>query len=195
LLHDQVGLRPIRWRDAPVWTELRRRNSDWLRPWEATPPFGGWEYRDSPSTFFAMVRQLHRQARTGSSAPFAVLFRGEFVGQLTVGNIVRGSLNGGHLSYWLDQRVAGRGIMPTAVALVVDHCFGDLRLHRLEVNVRPENMASRRVMEKLRFREEGLRSRYLHIAGSYRDHLCYAITPEDVPEGLLARWTGGRRAG
>ena len=61
-------------------------------------------------------------------------------------------------------------------------------LHRVEASIRPENQASRRVVEKLGFREEGLRRRYLHIDGSWRDHLCYALTVEDVRGGLLARW-------
>lgn len=81
--------------------------------------------------------------------------------------------------------------MPTALALAVDHCFDVLRLHRVEVNVRPENHNSRRVVEKLGFREEGLRRRMLHIDGAWRDHLSYALTSEDVPGGLLRRWKAG----
>ena len=125
--------------------------------------------------------------------PFAVLYDGELVGQLNVGGIVRGSLHGCHLGYWIDSRVAGRGIMPTAVALVTDHCFWVAGLHRVEVNIRPENAASRRVVEKLGFREEGLRQRFLHIDGDWRDHLSYALVSEEVRGGLLARWqcTGG----
>jgi ribosomal-protein-alanine N-acetyltransferase len=78
--------------------------------------------------------------------------------------------------------------MPTALALVVDHCFGVARLHRVEANIRPENAASRRVVEKLGFRLEGTRERYIHIAGAWRDHLSYALTVEEVPGGLLRRW-------
>jgi ribosomal-protein-alanine N-acetyltransferase len=72
--------------------------------------------------------------------------------------------------------------------MAVDHCFFVVGLHRIEASIRPENQASRRVVEKLGFREEGLRRRYLHIDGAWRDHLCYALTVEDVPGGLLARW-------
>jgi ribosomal-protein-alanine N-acetyltransferase len=78
--------------------------------------------------------------------------------------------------------------MPTAVALAVDHCFLVLRLHRVEVNIRPENTASLRVVEKLGFRDEGLRRRYLHIDGAWRDHRSFALTAEEVPGGLLSRW-------
>ena len=82
--------------------------------------------------------------------------------------------------------------MPTAVALAVDHCFGVLRLHRMEVNIRPENAASLRVVEKLRFRYEGLRPRYLHIDGDWRDHLCFVLNDDEVPGGLLPRWRNER---
>ena len=92
------------------------------------------------------------------------------------------------MGYWIDESVAGRGIMPTAVALAVDHCFSIVGLHRIEINIRPENAASRRIPEKLGFRYEGLRERYLHIDGDWRDHLSYALVAGDVPGGLLATW-------
>lgn len=153
-------------------------------PWEATPP------RDlgPPVSFSTMVRGLRRQARAGTMLPFVVTYDGQLVGQLTVGGMTYGSLCSAHVGYWVDQRVAGRGVMPTAVALAVDHCFTTLRLHRVEVNIRPENTASLRVVEKLGFREEGLRRGYLHISGAWRDHRSFALLAEEVPGGLLARW-------
>lgn len=188
-----VGLRPLRLRDAPAWLELRQRNAAWLRPWESTPPEGGY-FREGFAAFWAMHRELRGQARDGRAYPFAVTLDRGLVGQLTVGNVVRGSLNCAYAGYWVDERIAGQGVMPTALALAVDHLFGPARLHRLEANIRPDNAASRRVVEKLGFREEGLRRRYLHIDGAYRDHLCYALTVEDVPEGLLRRWHAARAA-
>lgn len=183
-----MGVRPIALRDRAAWTRVRAANRDWLLPWEATPPHDV----GPPISFAAMVRQLRRQARQGTLLPFVVTYDGELVGQLTVGGITYGSLRSAHIGYWVDQRVAGRGVMPSAVALVVDHCFQVLRLHRVEVNIRPENTASLRVVEKLGFREEGLRRAYLHIAGAWRDHRSFALTVEDVPEGLLARWQAAR---
>jgi ribosomal-protein-alanine N-acetyltransferase len=169
------------------------RNEQWLAPWEATPPGVSaialsWAERQSLGVFTQMLRTLRRQARQGTSLPFAITVDGRLAGQLTVGNIVRGAFNNAYVGYWVDSQVAGRGVMPTALALVVDHCFGPVGLHRVEANVRPENAASRRVVEKLGFREEGLHERYLAIDGAYRDHIGYAVTREDVPEGMLARW-------
>ena len=113
-------------------------------------------------------------------------------GQLTVSGIVGGSASWGQIGYWVDQRWAGRGITPTAVALATDYCFKVMRLHRIEIAIRPENTKSLRVVEKLRFRPEGLRPRYLHIDGDWRDHLVFALNSEEVPEGLLRRWNPDR---
>ena len=195
LVEGRVGVRPLRRRDATEWVELRRVNARWLAPWEATPPGVSPAQPPTRGTYLAMWRVLRTQARRGEALPFVVTVDDVLVGQVTVGNVVRGALNAAYVGYWLAESHAGRGIMPTALAMIVDHCFGPVGLHRIEANVRPENDASRRVVAKLGFREEGLRLRYLYIDGAYRDHICYALTVEDVPEGLLRRWrsTGGRR--
>src|SRR5262245_18665696 len=135
-----------------------------------------------------MVRTMRREARHGITLPWVVLVDGKFAGQLTVGNIVWGSARTAQVGYWIDQEYAGRGVIPTAVALGVDHCFFVVGLHRVEAAIRPENTASRRVVEKLGFRDEGVRRRQLHIDGAWRDHSCYALTAEDVPDGLATPW-------
>lgn len=189
LREGRIELRPLRLRDATAWREVRTRNARWLRPWEATLPLAE---HDAPTTYGAMVRRLRAEAREGRSLPFALTVDGAFSGQVTIGGIARGSLLSAYIGYWIDQRVAGRGIMPTAVAMATDHCFREVGLHRVEINIRPENTASLRVVEKLGFRAEGLRERYLHIDGDWRDHLTFALCAEDVPEGLLARWLSSR---
>lgn len=189
----RVGLRPLRLRDAAAWSELRLHNEAWLARWEPRPG-ERWPEHQSVTSFPAVLRTLGVQARAGAALPFAVTYDGRLAGQLTVGNIVRGALNSAYVGYWVDERVAGRGIMPTALALTVDHCFFTAGLHRIEADIRPENTASRRVVEKLGFREEGLHRRYLFIDGDYRDHVSYAVTAEDVPDGLLRRWQASQRA-
>ena len=185
-----MGLRPIRYGDATAWTAVRRANVEWLEPWEATPPRAG-----SPDVGFrAMVRFFRSEARAGRLLPFVVTYEGRLAGQLTVGGITWGSLCSAHVGYWLERRMAGRGIMPTAVALGTDHCFTRIGLHRIEVNIRPENLASLRVVEKLGFRDEGMRRAYLHIDGAWRDHRTFALTAEEVPEGMLNRWRTVREA-
>lgn len=133
-----------------------------------------------------MVREVRRQARRGLGLPLVITYDGRFVGQVTVTGITWGSARWGQVGYWIDREVAGRGITPTAVALVVDHCFRVLGLHRIEIAVRPENAASLRVAEKLGFRREGQAPRYLHIDGAWRDHVIFGLTVEEVRDGVLA---------
>jgi ribosomal-protein-alanine N-acetyltransferase len=135
-----------------------------------------------------MVTALRGEARAGRVLPFAVTFEDELVGQLTIGGVQYGSLRGASIGYWVDQAHAGRGIIPTAVALATDHAFGVLGLHRVEISMRPENERSRRVAEKLGYVFEGERRSYLHIDGAWRDHLVYVLLAGEVPEGVLERW-------
>jgi [ribosomal protein S5]-alanine N-acetyltransferase len=191
LAEGPVGLRPLKRGDARMWSEIRLANEEWLAPWEPTHPMT-WAARHQPVAFHPLLRQLRRQAREGYALPFAVTWEDRLVGQLTIGNIVRGAFCSGYAGYWVDGRYAGRNITPTALALAVDHAFSRAGLHRIEVNIRPENVPSRRVVEKLGFRQESYHQRYLNIDGGWRDHLGYALTVEDVtPHGLLARWRAG----
>lgn len=186
LSEGRVGLRPLTRRDADEWREVRVRNEEWLRPWEATSPVRS---DGPPPAFSQMVRRLRAEGRAGRTLPFVVTYEGRLAGQLTVANIVLGSARNATIGYWIDERVAGRGVTPTAVALAIDHAFRVARLHRIEIAIRPENVASLRVVEKLQLRDEGMRPRLLHIDGDWRDHRCFAVTADEVqPDGLLERW-------
>ncbi|MBO4164884.1 MULTISPECIES: GNAT family N-acetyltransferase [Micromonospora] len=193
LMDGPVVLRPYRRSDATAWSAVRRANRAWLAPWESHLP-GSWDETNSPAAFRYVHADQRRSARSGEGMPFAVCLREDgqerLVGHLNVGNIVRRAFCSGYVGYWVDSRVAGRGVIPTAMALAVDHAFGPGGLHRVEVNIRPENKPSRRVVEKLGFREEAYHVRYMHIDGVWRDHIGYALTSEEVAAegGLLARW-------
>jgi ribosomal-protein-alanine N-acetyltransferase len=187
LLDKPVVLRPARLADARAWREIRIRNAAWLRPWEATQP-GKSLYQSSLGSYLHILAGAYRERLRKQGLSWVIVFGGELAGQLTVGSIVRGSNRSALVGYWIDQRFAGRGIVPTALAMAADHSFRVVGLHRLEAGVQPENHASRRVMEKLGFHEEGLRRGLVHINGAWRDHLCYALTAEDVQGGLMTRW-------
>lgn len=182
---DDVTLRLHNRGDAKPWREVREANRAWLAPWEGTTPEGP---HPAP-TFGTILRNGLREFEAGRSYPFAIEYKGAFVGQLTIGNIIRGSLRGSYIGYWIDHRVAGRGIMPTAVAMALDFGLGEAGLHRIEISIRPENAASLRVVEKLHVPFEGVRERYLHIAGAWRDHNIYFVDTETAPNGgFLQRW-------
>lgn len=188
LQDGDLVLRPLELADGPVWTQVRQRNAEWLQPWEATVPPGG---SGRPTSFQQLARRLRRQARQGHTMPFVIELAGELVGQVTVNNIVRGSAQFASIGYWVDRAVAGRGVVPRAVAMVIDHCFTSAGLHRIEVCIRPENTNSLRVVEKLGLFEVGYAPRFLHIDGEWRDHRIYAVTAEEVPDGMMARLREG----
>lgn len=187
LREGEVTIRPIRLRDARVLERELIANRSWLRQWEATSPHGPMAFDSRAS-----IRALLANARAGLGVPFAVDLGDDFVGQLNVSGITYGSLSSATIGYWVAERAAGRGVTPTAVALATDHCFFGLGLHRMEICIRPENAASLRVVQKLGFRYEGLRRRYIHINGEWRDHFCFALTVEELPQGVLRRWLDGR---
>ena len=187
-LRDGVTvLRPIRVRDARALERELIASRSWLRPWEATSPVApmSWDTRGS-------IRSLLAAARSGQGLPFIIETEGRLAGQLNVSSMSYGSLASATIGYWVGEGFAGRGLTPTAVALATDYVFFTVGLHRMEICIRPENVASLRVVEKLGFRYEGLRRRYIHINGDWRDHFCFALTVEEVPTGVLQRWLAGR---
>lgn len=187
LRDGSVAIRPIRIRDARALERELLDNRSWLGKWEATSP-GGPVGSDAR----ASIRSLLAHSRSGSGLPFVIEYGGEFAGQLNVSGMTYGSLSSASVGYWVAERFAGKDVTPTAVALATDHVFFGLGLHRLEICIRPENAPSLRVVEKLGFRYEGLRRRFIHINGDWRDHFCFALTVEEIPEGVLRRWKEGR---
>ena len=187
LNHGDVNLRLVKAKDAKRLERLILGNREWLRPWEATNPSG-------PNSFDirAQVRGLIRQMKDDQGLPFVIEYRGEVVGQLNVSNILYGSVGSAILGYWIAPEYAGRQITPTAVALVSDYLLNIVGLHRVEIDIRPENTASLRIVEKLGLRFEGTKERFIHINGDWRDHFVFAVTAEEVPEGILNRWKQNR---
>ena len=195
LAHGPVEVRPLRARDGAAWSEVRTRNERWLSTWEGRPPRqapASWAVRHSPAVFAAMLRGQRKEARAGRLLPFAVVVDGRLRGGITVGGVTRGAFDSAHVGYWIDEAVAGRGVTPTALALVLDHCFGPVRLHRVEANVRPENAASLRVVAKLGFVQEALHRRYLFIDEDWRDHVGFAQGAQGAKRDVL-QVADGRR--
>lgn len=188
-----VRLRPVRMRDAPVWSRIRTRDEERLRPWEPTG-LDPWLDRHRPSQWPGMCMRLRGAAKRGLMLPFVIEVDGAYAGQLTVGNIVRGPLRSAWIGYWVASDVGERGVATAAVAMAVDHCFGNAGLHRLEATVRPENLASQSVLRKAGFREEGLLRDYMDVDGAWRDHILVAQTIEDHVDSAVARLIRGGRA-
>ena len=177
-----VVVRELRAEDEAPWRALRLADNDRLAPWEATLPAGGGEML---STFPVFLRRQTRRARLAEAMPFVVEVDGAFAGQIAVAPITWGATRSAQVGYWIGSPWQGRGIMRLAVALVLDHLLGPVGLHRVEINVRPDNERSLALCRGLGLREEGLRRGYMHINGAWADHVSFAALAEEVhgPDG------------
>jgi len=194
LRHGALVLRPYVRGDEASYNEIRINNQAWLKPWDATvPPEAG----RSPYSFADMVNNQQQLAKAGRGLPWALTWddgwpdrpsrRTRPIGQVGVNGITWGSSRSATIGYWIDQRWAGRGLVPLGVAMAVDYCFGKLRLHRLEIDILPENEPSHRVVAKLGFKPDGSRRSMLHINGAWRDHDAFIMTAGEAPPSLVAR--------
>jgi [ribosomal protein S5]-alanine N-acetyltransferase len=184
LSYKNIRLRPLRYRDSKTWKQLRRDNKTWLKEWDATLPPVDNNYQ---ATFFQMVKQSRIDARNKSNFIWAIEVDKKFVGLVTAGNIALGSSRHCYVGYWISKDHAGRGITPISVALVLDFLFQEIKIHRVEIAIRPENAASLRIVEKLKIQLEGLRRSFIHINGAWRDHQVFVVTEEEVTGSFLER--------
>jgi len=128
--------------------------------------------------------QLNKEIRALRSVSLGIWLnenkREVLIGQITLGGIIFGAMRGAHIGYWIDQRFAGRGYTTRAVKLLTKFGFEVLKLHRIEINLRPENEASKKVALKAGYALEGARNNYLHIAGDWRNHITFVKENPDI---------------
>jgi len=187
----RVVLRPLTPSDFRTWSEVRRRNEDWLVPWEPQRHPGHADPSRDRSAFSARCTARDRDRAADSSYALGLFVGDRFGGEVNLNNIVRGAMQSGTIGYWIDRELAGNAYVAEAVAVVTRFAFEQLHLHRLEICIVPRNTNSRRVMEKLDYRCEGLAERFLEIAGVWEDHLRYAITVEEFAsrrDQLVGAW-------
>jgi len=192
VLHgSRVELRPLRESDFPEWQAVRRANREWLTPWEPKPPSSQPDVVEDRLAFSARCSARDRERQMDTGHGFGVFAEGRLVGEMNLSGVQRGPFQSGHVGYWIDHRHAGREYAPEALVVVLDYAFETLGLHRVQINIIPRNHASRRVVEKLGIRDEGVALGYLEINGCWEDHVRYAITSEEWQEQgpeLVADW-------
>ncbi|WUT00318.1 GNAT family N-acetyltransferase [Streptomyces sp. NBC_00708] len=171
----RTAIRPFTLGDADEFTTRARESGTLHRPWLFPPT--------TPDTYAAYAGALIDDP---TRAGFLVCERGPadgpgdgaIAGFITINNIVAGAFRCGALGYGVFAHAAGRGLMSEGLALVLDHAFGPLRLHRLEANIQPDNEGSIALVRRAGFRLEGYSPDFLHIDGAWRDHERWAITAE-----------------
>ncbi len=135
----------------------------------------------SPTEFHAYVARYASGDPAASDAALVALraVDGAPVGVFNFSNIVRGAFRSAFLGYYAFAPLAGHGYMSEAMALVLDHAFGPMKLHRVEANVQPDNARSIALVERIGYTREGYSRRYVKIAGRWRDHVRLALLAED----------------
>ena len=188
----RVQLRPLVAEDYPQWHEVRTANDEWLTKWEPQRLPGQPDVVQNRQAFGSRCAARQRERQLGTGFGFGVFVNSSLVGEMNVSSIQRGPFQNAYVGYWIDQRVAGQGYTPEALVVALRFAFEELRLHRLQIAIIPRNRPSRRVVEKLGIRLEGLAERYLEINGEWEDHFRYAITVEEWRErrGEFDRWLG-----
>lgn len=177
---NRIHLRPFRRSDFRSFVALERENEEFLAPWVPTPPPDRFERK----RFLRQLKHARRAARQGTFFRFGIFRSADeaILGNASVSGIHYGALWNCYVGYWIGERYNGQGFMTEALCLLFDFLFTDLRLHRAQLAIMPRNAASRRVVEKLGLREEGIARRYLKIAGAWEDHIRYAILAEEYVE-------------
>jgi ribosomal-protein-alanine N-acetyltransferase len=184
-------LRPLEPADFPAWTEVRLRNEDWLLPWEPLRPATGPDPTRDRSAFESRCISRDRERAADHAYPFGVFVDQQLAGEVNLNNVTRGALQSAAIGYWIDRQRAGNGYIAESVVVAAQFAFEQLQLHRIEICIVPRNRNSRRVVEKLELRNEGVAERYLEIAGTWEDHLRYAMTIEEWEvrrDRLVATW-------
>ena len=177
----RVRLRTLHEDDYDAWYAVRSRCRDWLVPWEPRPA-GAPTTPEDRGSFAARCAARERERQIGTGYGFGIFLDGRFAGEITLSSVQRGPFQNAFVGYWVDRELAGQGIVPEAVVVVLRFAFEELRLHRVEVAIVPRNRSSRRVVEKLGLREESVAMRYLEIDGRWEDHVRYAVTAEEWVE-------------
>lgn len=187
----RISLRPLVERDFAQFQEVRLANVDWLLKWEPRPPKDAPDPVADRTAFLNRCDHRRRERQAGSAFAFGVFLKDTLIGEMNLTGISRGASHSGYVGYWIDHRHAGKSYTPEALVCLMQFAFETLELHRIQVSIVPRNHASRRVVEKLDLREEGLAQRYLQINGVWEDHIRYAITEEEWVEReseLVSTW-------
>jgi ribosomal-protein-alanine N-acetyltransferase len=189
----RVVLRPLVAQDFNGWSEVRRRNGEWLTQWEPMRLTHHPDPETNREVFAARCGARERERLAGTQYAFGIFVDGAFAGEINLNNVVRGAFQSATIGYWIDKSRAGRSLMSEAVVVLAQYAFEEMRLHRLEICIIPRNVNSRRVMEKLDIRTEGIAERFLEINGAWEDHIRYGITYEEWSERraqIVNDWIG-----
>lgn len=174
----EVYLRYPRIGDYLRWAKLRGESREFLAKWE--PVWADDEL--TKGAFRRRIKRYHKETRLDSAYVFFVFRASDdaLMGGCTLSNVRRGVTQCCALGYWIGVRFARKGYMTDAIGALIPFVFATLGLHRIEAACLPENEASRSLLTKAGFREEGLARKYLLINGEWSDHVLFALLEDEA---------------
>jgi len=187
----RVVLRPLTDADFPAWADVRRRNEDWLVPWEPRRPPAALDPSVNREAYVARCAARDRDRTSGTAYAFGIFVDDELAGEVNLNSVIRGAMQSATVGYWIDQERSGQGLIAESVIVAARFAFEQLQLHRLEICIVPRNHNSHRVMEKLAIRDEGTARAFLEIDGIWEDHVRYGFTAEEWDarsDDLIKTW-------
>ncbi|QDY85338.1 GNAT family N-acetyltransferase [Paenibacillus polymyxa] len=181
--HPELQIRLLQVSDAERLLEIRRENFDFFKPYEP----------ERPEIYFTLEEQARlisdglEAAQAGQGYTFGLFLteNNKLIGRMELSGVARGPFQNANLGYLVDPTYHGQGYATSAVKDIVHYALKELELHRIQAGVMPRNKPSHRVMEKAGFRREGLALNYLKINGVWEDHVLYAMTAEDLQNGVF----------
>ncbi len=174
---DGLYLRASEMRDYIEWAELREKSRSFLTPWEPL-----WPIDDLTRASFRYRVRRHAEEMARDEAYSFFIFREEddaLMGGLSFGHVRRGVSQAATLGYWMGEPYAGKGHMTRAARAACAYAFEKRGFHRIEAACLPTNEPSKRLLERVGFKQEGYARSYLNINGQWRDHLLYALLETD----------------
>lgn len=174
--YSEPVLRPLELDDVPALARLVRANRTFLAN---SGPLRQEDYFTDEGQETA-VRMSLQNAQAGASFPMVIVDDAdELIGTLNLNSIIRGAFQSASIGYWVAQDRNGQGVATAAVAEAKDVAFGQLGLHRIQAETRPENHASQRVLLKNGFAQYGIAPNYLKIAGRWQTHVLFQLVAPD----------------
>ncbi|MFD3155291.1 GNAT family N-acetyltransferase [Haloimpatiens sp. FM7330] len=122
--------------------------------------------------------ESYKNYLNGNEVNFGIYKNNKFIGKIRLSNVVYGVFKSAFVGYSIDEKEQGKGYMKEALNLVLDYCFNEMNLHRIEASTLVNNKRSQGVLRRCGFKELGLNEKYLFINGKWRDHISFYKTAD-----------------
>jgi len=164
-----VFLRSPDFKDWREWSDLRKLNMEYLKPWEPS-----WSRYELERSFFVKRVKFFNKLSNKDKAHSFLIFEttnSKLIGEININNIQRGVVQSCSIGYWISEDKMGLGYMKESIDMLKNFIFNNLKLHRVEAACLPHNERSLKTLLNSKFEIEGHAKKYLKINGAWEDHV------------------------